>query len=479
MRRFLLLILIFMLSAVNAFAAKIPEDVRSYLKQEVPNVDIRFDGVIIFPSNTLYLPLYPSLFSDIKSLNIKQTFPANTPLRYEPDVVIFNNDFVLLKVLSDGEGKRTVAHLNEPPIEVRTGLLPQDMLVPSGLIVPENIKSIIGNLKIATKNEDMIRVENEDSYEEFISKAEPLRARSVVSALQNKMLYVTTNFSKNIQVVKPGKNVPEYSLSQKSIPVDVKAINDGKFLLVTSYDRPFVDVVSVADSRFIKQIALGSNPEQILLDKPNNKAYVASPSASTIYVIDLNTMSLTQKIKINGYCEHILLTDNKIFYVDKLHNEIWSIELDNGYELKDVGNLPNISAIAFADNKLFVASRTKSRIAIIDYDTFGLVSEFTTSSKPTSMLLYNDKLYVLGAQSNEIQIIDVKNNNIAGSIELGSIGFSSKIKLIDDYGHALVTDLKNNQYSIVDLNSDVLLDSYYLSIPLKDVVVADSVRLFD
>ena len=60
-----------------------------------------------------------------------------------------------------------------------------------------------------------------------------------------------------------------------------------------------------------------------------------------------------------------------------MHNEIWSIELDNGYELKDVGNLPNISAIAFADNKLFVASRTKSRIAIIDYDTFGLVSEFT------------------------------------------------------------------------------------------------------
>ena len=479
MRKFLLLILIFMLSAMNAFAAKIPEDVRNYLKQEIPNVDIRFDGVIIFPSNTLYLPLYPSLFSDIKSLNIKQTFPANTPLRYEPDVVIFNNDFVLLKVLSDGEGKRTVAHLNEPPIEVRTGLLPQDMLVPSGLIVPENIKSIIGNLKIATKNEDVIRVENEDSYEEFISKAEPLSARSVVFALQNKMLYVTTNFSKNIQVVKPGKNVPEYSLSQKSIPVDVKAVNDGKFLLVTSYDRPFVDVVSVADSRFIKQIALGSNPEQILLDVPNNKAYVASPSASTIYVIDLNTMSLTQKIKINGYCEHILLTDNKIFYVDKLHNEIWSIELDNGYELKDVGNLPNISAIAFADNKLFVASRTKSRIAIIDYDTFGLVSEFTTSSKPTSMLLYNDKLYVLGAQSNEIQIIDVKNNSIAGSIALGSIGFSSKIKLIDDYGHALVTDLKNNQYSIVDLNSDVLLDSYYLSIPLKDVVVADSVRLFN
>ena len=30
------------------------------------------------------------------------------------------------------------------------------MLVPSGLIIPENIKGIIGNLKIKKKNEDVI-----------------------------------------------------------------------------------------------------------------------------------------------------------------------------------------------------------------------------------------------------------------------------------------------------------------------------------
>lgn len=479
MRKFLLLISILLMSVTTVFAAKIPDEVRNYIKQEVPNADIRFDGVIIFPSNTIYLPLYPSLFSDIKSLKIKQTYPANQALRYEPDIVIFNNDFVLMKVLSDGSGKKTVAHLAEPPVEVRTGLLPQDMLVPNGLIIPENIKSIIGNLKIATKSEDIIRVENEDSYEDFIAKAEPMTARNVIPALYNKMLYVTTNFSKNIQVVKPGKNVPEYSLAQKSIPIDVKAVNDGKFLLVTSYDRPYVDVVSVADSRFIKQISLGTNPEQILIDKPNNKAYVASPAASTIYVIDLNNMTLTQKIKINGYCEHILLSEGKIFYVDKLRNEIWAIEVDNGYQLKDVGNFPNISAIAFAEGKLFVASRTKSRVAIIDYDTLGLVNEFTTASKPTSMLLYKNILYVLGAQSNEIQMIDVKTNKEAGTITLGSIGFSKSLKLIDDFGHAVAVDLKNNQYSIIDLNSGVLLDSYYLSIPLKDVVIADKVRLFD
>ncbi len=479
MRKLLILLSIFILSITSSFAAKIPDEVVTYIKNEIPGADIRFDGVIIFPSNAVYLPLYPSLFSDIKTLNIKKTYPANCALRYEPDVVIFNNDFVMMKVLSDGAGKRTVLHMAEPPLEIRTALLPQDMLVPSGLIIPENIKGIIGNLKIDTKNEDVIKVENKDSYEDFITHSEPIKKQSVISVLRNKTLFVTTNFSKNIQVVEPGKNLPDYSLSQKSIPIDVKAVKDGKFLLVTSYDRPFVDVVSVADSRFIKQVSLGSNPEQILVDAPNNKAYVTSPSASTIYVLDLNTMSLIQKIKVNGYCEHIVLSEGKLLYVDKLHNEVWAIELDNEYLLKDIGHFPNISAIAYAGNRIYLSSRTKSRVAVIDYDTLGLVSEFTVTNKPVSMLVYKNMLYVLGAQGNELQKINLANNSTAGSIPLESGGFSYGLKLINNDGLALVTDLKNNSYSIIDLNSDSMLKTYVLSIPVKDVVIADKVRLFD
>ncbi len=339
MRKFLILLTILLISCTNVFAAKIPVEVRNYIQEKVPQADIRFDGVIIFPDNTIYLPLYPSLFSDVKSLKIKESFPANQELKQKPDVVIFNNDFVLLKVLSDGEGHRTVLHMSNPPLQVRTGLLPQDMLVPSGLIVPENIKGIIGNLKIDTKNEDMIRVENDESYESFLADAEPDFQQGLISQLKNKILFVTTNYSKNIQVVEPARAVPSYALAQKSIPVDVKAVNNGKFLLVTTYDRPFIDIISVADSRFIKQINLPSNPEEILLDEANNIAYVTSPSASTIFVIDLNAMTLSKKIRINGYCEKLLLKEDKLFYVDKLKNEVWAIELKNEYELKDIGRL--------------------------------------------------------------------------------------------------------------------------------------------
>ena len=479
MRKFLLFFIMLIISASCSFAAKMPEDVKGYIEREIPNADIRFDGVIIFPSNTLYLPLYPSLFSDIKSLSIKQTYPKGLSLYQEPDIVIFNNDFVLMKVLTDREGHRTVLHQTNPPIEVRTALLPQDMLVPSGLIIPENIKGIIGNLKIDIKGEDIIRVNNDDSFEEFLSRGEPVVPQTLISELINKVVFVTTNYSKNIQVVEPAHAAPSYSLAQKSIPIDVKAVNDGKFLLVTSYDRPFIDVVSVADSRFIKQISLSSNPEQILIDEENDKAYVASPSASMIFVIDLKTMSLCQKIKINGYCEHILLSEDKLFYVDKLNNEIWAIELKNDYVLKDVGKFPNISAIAYSNNKLFITSRTKSRLAVVDYDTFELLNEFTTVNKPTAMLLYGNLLYVLGSQNNNIQIIDTATNSIVKTVELETGGYSSGLTKVQGTNYAIVTDLKNNYYTLIDLPSGSILKTYELNIPIKDVIIADKVRLFE
>ena len=429
--------------------------------------------------NTIYLPLYPALFSDINKLKIKETYPENQDLRQKPDVIIFNNDFVLLKVLTDGEGHRTVLHMVTPPLQVRTGLLPQDMLVPSGLIIPENIKGIIGNLKIDTKREDMIRIENKDSYEEFLSESEPDVPQSLINQLKNKILFVTTNYSKNIQVVEPARAVPSYSLAQKSIPIDVKAVNNGKFLLVTTYDRPFVDVISVADSRFIKQINLTSNPEEILIDEVNEKAYITSPLASTIFVIDLSSMSLVQKIKVNGYCENLRLYGDKLLYVDKLKNEIWVIELNKGYELVDVGQFPNVSDIVFTNNKLYISSRTKSRIAVIDYSTLGLINEFTTVNKPIAMLLQDKTLYVLGAQNNVIQKIDTSNENVFDTIELGTEGFSSGFNRIEGTNLAVVTDLKNNKYSIIDLTKGKLLKTYSVNVPIKDVIITNKVELFD
>lgn len=468
-----------LVSSLGAFASKMPDEIVDYINKTVPNTDIRFDGVVILPDNTIYLPLYPSLFSDIKKLKIKESIPANKDLSQKPDVIIFNNDFVLLKVIIKENGNKTVLHMATPPLQVRTGLLPQDMLVPSGLILPENLKGIIGNLNIDVKKEDIIKLNIKESFEEFLSEYDKVGTQSLIPELTNKVVYITTNYSKNIQVLEPAKASPMYSLAQKSIPINAIPVRKGKFLLVTSYERPYLDVVSVADSRFIKQISLGTNPEEIVVDEDNNKAYVTAPKASVIFVIDLKTMSIMQKIRVNGYCEKFLLAGNKIFYSDKMKGELWAIETDNGYALKNIGRFPNISAIAFANNKVYISSRTKSRIAVVDYDSLGLDGEYTISSKPSGMILYDGILYVLCAQDNLIQKIDATDGHYMDKIKLTENGFSPRISRIEDSSMAVVSDVKANKYSIVDLAKGRLIKTYTVNVPVKDVQITNKIKLFE
>jgi hypothetical protein len=91
-----------------------PAEVSDYINETVPGTEIRFDGVVILPDNTVYLPLYPSLFSDIKTLKITESIPAGKTLKDRPDVIIFNNDFVLMKVIKNSDGYKTVLHISRP-----------------------------------------------------------------------------------------------------------------------------------------------------------------------------------------------------------------------------------------------------------------------------------------------------------------------------------------------------------------------------
>lgn len=476
---FLTLILIFATSTA-VFAQKIPDDIKNVIKKDFSKADFRFDGLITLPDGTLYLPLYPALVKKPEQTEIKSTLPAGKTLAEKPDVVIFNNDFALLKILTDIKGRKTVINMKDPPVEVRTGLLPQDMLVPTGLIIPDNIKGIIGNLQIPTAIDAGLRIKSEPFLEMRTVKTSSAGQNLVskVPQLRNKTLYIATCYSKNIQVVQGESSVPEYALAQNSIPLDIKATPDDKFLLVTTYGKTFVNVISLADERIIRQIDLTTQAEEIAVDNKNNKAYIASSPDSSIYIIDLNTMTLKQKIKIKGTCDKLSLSDDgtKLFYVNRKNNDVWAIELDNDFVIKNIGNFPNISKIAYSQGKIYITSRTKNRIAIIDYVTLGLITEISLDPKPIDMLVYKNNLYVLSAQNNIVQVFNTVTDDLIATINLNTQGFSTKIYRIKNTNIALVTDTKTNKYSVLDLDKNEAIKTNILDIPVSEIVVVPTLK---
>lgn len=479
MKRLLLILLLMLVTTTGAFAAKIPDNIKTVVKKDFPKADFRFDGVLILPDGTIYLPLFPALVKKPDTLELKTTIPANKKLSDKPDIAIFNNDFVLMKILVDQKNRKTVLNLANPPLEVKTGLLPQDMLVPKGLIIPDNIKGIIGNLEIATAQDAGLRVKAESLLKrQAVTSKVTKNLVSTVPQLKDKVIYIATCYSKNIHVVNGESNTSEYALAQSTIPVDIKTTNDDKFLLVTTMGKTFVNVISLADERIIKQIDLTTPAEEIVVDKVSNKAYVSSAADSSIYIIDLNTMTLKQKIKVKGMCERLSLSEDgtKMFYADKKTNDIWAIELNNAFVIKNIGKFPNVSKIVFAQNKVYISSRTKNRVAVVDYATLSLIKETCVEAKPIDMLYYKNNLYILSAQNNIVQVMNTEDDEITDTIFLNTSGFSTKIYQAKNTNIALVTDTKAGKYSVLDLDKKQVIKTNPLDIPVSNIIVANRVK---
>lgn len=249
-------------------------------------------------------------------------------------------------------------------------------------------------------------------------------------------------------------------------------------MLVTAFEKPSVDIIALADDQIIKQIPTNTQPDEILIDKNQKIAYISSAIDSSIYVLNLETMTLCRQIKITGMCEKMTLSDDgtKLFYYDKKTRDIWAVELDNNYLLKEIGKFPNVSKIVYANNKIYLTSRTKNRIAIIDYDTIGLIAEFEICEKPIDMIAYNNKVYVLGADDNSIQIIDTSTDEVTDSIYLNTNGFSTKMSHIENSNIALITDTKAALYTIFDLDKNKAINFVPIDIPANSIVVTEKIK---
>ena len=468
------------LTISTAIAAKIPADVQGYLKKNIEGVDIRFDGVIMTPDGVIYLPLFPASFKKPELIEISETYPAGTTLDKRPEVVIFNNDFVLLKIITNENGKKTVKRFDKPPVQVKTGILPQDMLVPTGLVIPENIKSIIGNLDIQLTPDEEIKVIPDTSLSArvFDFQKETVNRytnESTIEQIKDKNLFMVTSYSKNISVVNGESFKPDYALSQIATPIDAVITKDNKFIIVTAYDSTVLNVISIADDRVIKQLDLKSQGGDIALDSANNKAYVATPKDSAIYVLDLSNMTLTQRIKVNGRCEKLELAGNYLMYVDKMSDSVWSIELLNNYTLRNLGKFPNVSKIIYNNGLVYLSSRTKNRIAVLNYETKQLLTEFNTVEKPVDMMVYNGLLYVLGAKDNNIQVLNLKDNEPVGMINIEGDGFSSKLCPVPDSQLVLVADTKIGRYTIVDLESNTVVKTNGAELPICNILIGKKI----
>ena len=507
MKKIILLLFALFISISGVFATTLPKSLLDYIRLQVPNATIRFDGLIMFPDKTTYLPLIPAIPNIVDNVNVVYTYPQKmTNLSQKPEIMVFDNNYVLLKVIKDKNGV-TISKATDYPITVKTGVLPQDLLVPRGLFIPESLEGILGDLKIPVGNQNNAVIKNDeenkqDEIAEFLDKKNPVTVPKI-DALKNKLYFISNYDSNYLRVINSDNTQPLYSLKLESIPRAIVSAVDGKYLLITTGAKTFLDVVDVQREEIAKQIDLATEPSEIIVDETNNLAYVAAKDEEAIFVIDLKNMELKQKVLVKGCPSYLAITPDgtKLVYQDKNSANIYVIYPKSDFVIKSMLVFPNISKIIATNNAVYITSRTKNQLEILAYPSKNdneyifdtpvnmktvfdtpyrnlpspieniIMAQKSVTGKPVDMVYYNEKLYILGAKQNQIDVYDTKTNEIIKTIDLPINGFSKKLTRVDKTNYVVISNAREEKYLIFDLDTYSTVQQVPLNTRINNLVI--------
>lgn len=486
MKKIVLVLLLF--TAINAAsAAELPKNVVNKLKKDIPNVSIRFDGLIEYPDGTQYLPVFPmDLTQTGTEAKIALTFPANKSLRDEPPMVLFDNNFSMLKILKSQTHSPTVIFYNEMPLCVKRGLLPQDLLVPENLVFPEELQILLGNLSIPTESlddefeyfKDLDRFLKSEKAQE-VKKQLPLPSPKISGKnslyLARKMIYATNYQANCVYLINPETGKLINSIALRSTPSNMIMTRDKRYLLLTMLGTSKIAVVDLSKRAVVKEFESGLLPASIEVDKSKNIAYVANQHSSTISILDLANMEVKDRIEVTGEPCKISLSPDKqtMLYLDGGTDNVYVILLGEDFrEIKLLFKTKNLAKMLFLNDKIYIASRDRNSLTVVDGVSLKPTIRIETGEKPLDMYAFNSKLYVVNAESDTLSVIDTNTDKKIKDISLATKGFPYKINHTENPSKIIITTAASHEYVLVDLNKDTVEKKFQIDPIVSNIIVS-------
>lgn len=467
MKKILTLTIAYLMSVISVSATTLPANILQTIKTELPNASVRFDGLVTLPNGTVYLPVLPSNPKRNAQGKLVSTVPSGKKLAQLPDIALFDSNFALLKVIKSKDGKLGIAPSKDIPFIIKTGIFPQDMLVPPGLVIPDDLQIMMGDLKIATSNSsvnDIFKNAVEVKKAHVDTKIVP------VPYMAGKTLLITSLDSKLISVIPSDSTIPKFTLKLENLPKFVQPVCNDDYILVAAAGKTYIDVADVKQEVLAKKIDLTFQPTELILNSAKTKAYVAVGDDQSIFLIDLKTMSLVEKIKIKGYPKNIAISpdDKTIVYQDKNTGDIYTLTLDETYLNRFIYNAANVSKLLIDGDNIYLLSRTENDLQVVDTTIRDLIYKQPVAQKPVDMMAVNNKLYILCA-SNELDIFNLEDFSLSEAVKFQNKGFSKKLVRVPNTNLLLITNVSDKKYYVYDMSKNSVLQTVNTPIYVNDL----------
>lgn len=471
---------VFLMLISTAHASKLPHDVWKFLQNELPGAQQRFDSVVVISDDVMYIPLYPPMNTDVDNIKIVYAYP-NKSFRDLPEVILLNNGYSFLKVFKDERGNYTLTKKDDLPIKVRLGLMPQDMLTPIGLKMPESLKLTLGDLLIPSKEESSLSLGEEEKQKIQNPYSPTVKRNEFVPTVdfKNKKTFINIRNSKFLAVYDDKSTKPKYELKLSSMPLKIVMSETSKVALVLYWSGKNAEIIDLKDERIISTISLDSSASDVVLNDKENIAYVSASGANAIYLVNLTSMQTDKVIKLDqkpsklAYCKD----DNTIAFFDEYTSKIYNLSNeDNSYSVKVMGEAENVSKVLSDEENIYAISRTKNELYIFNKNEAKLINTALLDKKPTDAILYDNKLFILCAQEGYVDVFDIAENRLISREHLAQEGFYSKMTLIPGENNILITGINSKNYLVYSLDKMKVSRSQPSYIDVANIVILDEAQ---
>lgn len=472
----------FLMFSPIASATKLPNDVWNFVKGKLPQVQQRFDSVLTLSDDVMYIPLYPPSTTLVDEIKVEYTYPSGKTLNDLPEVVLLNNGYSLLKVFKDDKGNYTLTQRDDLPIKVRLGLMPQDMLTPIGLKMPESLKLTLGDLLIPSKEENSLVLKDENNKQVATNPYSPMVKRNEFVPtvdFKDKKIFINPRNSKFLEVYDNTSQTPLYELKLNAMPLKIIASEASKVALVLYWNKKNIEIIDLKEERVVETIELGANATDVVLNKKDNIAYVASQNANAIYLINLNSMKLDRIIKLDQKPAKLAYSDfdNTIAFFDEYSSKVFHMtNQEDNYSVANVGSANNISKILVDENSIYAISRIQNQLLVFNKHQAKLINTIDLDIKPTDALLYQGKIYILCSKEGYINVYDIAENKIISREQIAKEGFYSNMTLVPGENNIIITGINSKKYLVYNLETMKLARSQESYINISNIIILDKVQ---
>ena len=477
----LLFVGIFMALQNAANATKLPDEVWDFVKSNLPKAQQRFDSVITLSDNIMYIPLYPPAEKEVSKISIEYVYPQNKTLKDLPEVVLLNNGYSLLKVFKDEKGHYSLTKKDDLPIKVRLGLMPQDMLTPVGLKMPESLKLTLGDLLIPSREETSLVLKDEDKAKTKNPYSPTVKRNEFIPTVEfkDKKTLINPKSSKFLEVYDSTSQNPLYELKLNAMPLKIVMSEKSKAAIILYWNNKNVEIIDLKDEGILGTIELDANATDVVLNKKENVAYVTSQRANSIYIISLNTMQLEKIVKLDQkpskitYCE----LDDSITFFDEFSSKVYNVTRNGAdYVVQPMGSVNNVSKILSDVANIYAISRTQNELYVFDKTQGKLLRTIEIDQKPTDAIIYGTKLFILCAKEGYMDIFDTVEGKLTSREQLSKDGFYSKMTLIPNDNSILITGMNSKNYLVYSLDKMKLVRKQESYIDVANIIILDKAQ---